>query len=73
MTYLFNQAEIAKFNGSLFLNEHVLWFNVSMEEAMAVDVVKGRSDLVDYVPDLLMGERVVVELAHLHHLVQVHV
>ena len=44
-----------------------------MEEAMAVDVVKGRSDLLYDVPNLLVGKWVIVKLAHLHHPVQVHI
>ena len=39
MTNLFNQAEVAQFNGSLPLYENILGLNVSMEEAVAVDVV----------------------------------
>ena len=44
-----------------------------MEEAMTVDVVEGRGDLLYDVPDLLVRKRVIIELAHLHHPVQVHI
>lgn len=44
-----------------------------MEEAVAVNVVQGRSNLLDYVPDFFMRKRVIIELSHLHHAVQVHV
>ena len=44
-----------------------------MEEAVAVDVVERRGDLVNDVPDLLVRERIIVQFAHLHHAVQIHV
>ena len=44
-----------------------------MEEAMAVNVVQGRRDLLYDVPDFFVGKRVIVELSHLHHPVQVHI
>ena len=44
-----------------------------MEEAMAVNVVQGRRDLLYDVPDFFMGKWVIIELSHLHHPVQVHI
>ena len=44
-----------------------------MEETVAVNVVERRGYLLDYVPDLLVRKRVVIELAHLHHPIQVHI
>lgn len=73
VAYLFDKAEIAEFNSRLFIDEHIFRFNVSMEETVIVDVVEGGGDLLDDVSDLLVGKRVVVELAHLHHAVQIHV
>ena len=73
MSNFFYEAEIAQLNSSLFLDEHVLWLNVPMEEAVAVDVVEGGGDLHYNVPDLLVRKRIVVQLPHLHHSVQVHV
>ena len=44
-----------------------------MKEAVAVDIVKSARYLVYDMSDLLVREGVIVELAHLHHSVQVHV
>ena len=44
-----------------------------MEEAMAVNVVQGRRDLLYDVPDFFVGKRVIIKLSHLHHPVQVHI
>lgn len=44
-----------------------------MEEAIGVDVVEGRRDLLDDVADLLVGEGIIVQLPHLHHAVQIHI
>ena len=60
MTDLLDQAEIAKFNSRLLLDKHVLRFNVSMEETMAVDIVKRVRYLLDYMSDLFMGKRIIV-------------
>ena len=73
MTNLFDEAEITQLNGSLSLDEYILRFNVSMKEAMAVNVVQRRCNLLDYMSDLLVREWIIVELAHLHHPVQVHI
>ena len=54
MSDFFDQSKITQLNRSLFLDEHILWFNVSMEEAMAVDVIEGGSDLLYDVSDLLV-------------------
>lgn len=44
-----------------------------MEEPMTMDVVKCSGYLLDYVPNLFMTERIIVQFAHLHHSVKVHV
>ena len=44
-----------------------------MEEAMAMDIVEGRRDLLYDVPYLFVRKRVIIELAHLHHPVQIHI
>ena len=73
MADLLDEAEIAQLYSRLLLDKNVLRFNVSMEEAMTVYIIQSRRDLVDYMSDLFMGERVVVELTHLHHAIEVHV
>ena len=73
MPDLLDQPEVAELDRCLALDEHVLRFNVSMEEAVVVDVVESLRDLLDDVADLLVREGVVVELPHLHHAVEVHV
>ena len=40
---------------------------------MAVNIVERRGNLIDDVSDLLMREGVIVQLAHLHHAVQIHI
>ena len=40
MSDFLHKAKIAQFNRGLFLDEHVLRFNVSMEKPMAMDIVK---------------------------------
>lgn len=70
---LFNEAKITELHRGLFLDKDILRFNVSMEEAVTVDVVECRCDLIDDVPDLFMRERVIVKFSHLHHSVEVHV
>ena len=67
MTYFFDEAEITQFNSCLFLDKHILRFNVSMEKAMTMDIVQRGCYLLNYVPDLFMGEWIVIEFAHLHH------
>ena len=44
-----------------------------MEEAVAVDIVQRGGYLHNNVPYLLVRKRIIVELAHLHHAVQVHI
>lgn len=44
-----------------------------MEKPVVVDVVQCRGYLLDDVSDLFVRERVVVQLAHLHHPIEVHV
>lgn len=44
-----------------------------MEEAVAVDIVQRGGYLHNNVPDLLVRKWIIVELAHLHHAVQVHI
>ena len=44
-----------------------------MEESMTVDVVKSCGYLLDYVSDLLVTKRIVVQFAHLHHSIKVHI
>lgn len=39
MTYFFDQTEITEFDSGLILNENIFRFNISMEEAVLVDVV----------------------------------
>jgi hypothetical protein len=73
MTDFLNQTEVSKLNGRLLPNKNIFWFNISMEEAMRMDVLERSSDLEDYVSDLLVREGVVVKFAHLHHPVKVHV
>ena len=73
MSDFFDQSKITQLYRSLFLDEHILWFNVSMEEAMAVDVVEGWCDLLYDMPDLLVRKWVIVQFAHLHHSVEVHI
>ena len=60
MTNLFDKSKIAQFDGRLFLDEHVLRFNVSMEEPMAVDIIQRRSYLLNDVSDLLVRKRVII-------------
>ena len=73
MPNLFDQAEVPELNSCLFLDQDILWLDVSVEEAVAVDVVQSSGYLLDYVSDFLMTEWVVIEFAHLHHSVKVHV
>ena len=73
MADLFDKAEISQLHRRFLLNEHVLWFNVSMEESVAMDVIQGRSYLLDDMTDLFVRERIVIEFTHLHHAIQVHV
>ena len=44
-----------------------------MEEPVTVDVVKSSGYLLDYVPNLFVTKRVIVQFAHLHHSVEVHI
>ena len=73
MADLFDKTEVAQLYRRLLLDKNILRFNVSMEEAVAVDVVERGGDLMDDVSDLLVRERIVVQFAHLHHAVQIHV
>ena len=73
MADLLDEAEIAQLYSRLILDKNVFRFNVSMEEAMTVYIIQSRRDLMDYMPNLFMGERVVVEFTHLHHAIEVHV
>ena len=41
MANLFNKAKVAQLDSGLFLDKHILGLDVSMEEAVAVDVVQG--------------------------------
>ena len=68
-----NKTKVTKLNGRLVLHENILWLHVSVEETMLVDVVEGDGNLFDYVTDFLVRERIVIELSHLHHPVEVHV
>lgn len=54
MTDFLHESEIAELDDRLLLDQHILRFNVSMEEAMAMDIVEGRSDLMDNMSDLLV-------------------
>ena len=69
----FDESKVADLDGGLVLHEYVLGLNVSMEEAMLVNVVKAQRNLSDNVSDLFVGKGVVVQFAHLHHSVEVHV
>ena len=44
-----------------------------MEEAVTVNIVQRGGYLHNNVPDLLVRKRIIVELPHLHHAVQVHI
>jgi hypothetical protein len=44
-----------------------------MEKAVIVDIVETSGNLLDYVPDLLVRERIVIQLTHLHHTIQIHI
>ena len=68
-----DKAKIAELNSRLILDEHVLRLHIPVEEAVLVDVVEGDGDLLDDVADLLVRKRVVVEFAHLHLTVKIHV
>ena len=73
MSYFFYQTKISKLNGRLFPNENVFWFNISMEEAMWVNVFQWGSYLEDDVSYFFMRKGVIVKFAHLHHPVEIHV
>jgi hypothetical protein len=70
---LLNQAEVAQLDERLLLYQNVFWFDISVEESVAMNVVERRGNLHGDVTDLFVRKRVVVELAHLHHAVKVHV
>ena len=44
-----------------------------MEEPMTMDVVKCSGYLLDYVPNFFMTEGIIVQFAHLHHSIKVHI
>ena len=44
-----------------------------MEEPMTMNVVKCCGYLLDYVSNLFMTERIIVQFAHLHHSIKVHI
>ena len=73
MADLFDKTKVAQLYRRLLLDKNILRFNVSMEEAVAVDIVECRGDLVYNVTNFFMREGVIVQFAHLHHAVQVHV
>ena len=73
MPNFFHEPKISQLNRSLLLNEHVLRLNVSMEKAMIVDIIESAGYLVDNVTYLFVRERIIVQVAHLHHSVQVHI
>ena len=44
-----------------------------MEEAVAVNIVQRGGYLLNNVPNLLVRKWIIVELAHLHHAIKVHI
>ena len=73
MSYFFYKPKVSKFNSCLFLDQDILWLDISMEEPMTMNVVESSGYLLDYVSNLFVTERVVVQFAHLHHSVKVHI
>ena len=73
MSYFFNEPKVSKFNSRLFLDQDILWLDISMEEPMTMNVVESSGYLLDYVSDLFVTKWIIVQFAHLHHSVKVHI
>lgn len=73
MSYFFHQSKITKLYCCLVLDEHVLWLNISVEEAVLVNILERVGNLLYYMPDLFMREGIIIEFTHLHHAVKVHI
>ena len=54
MADLFDKTKVAQLYRRLLLDKNILRFNVSMEEAVAVDIVECRGDLVYNVTNFFM-------------------
>ena len=56
----FNKSKVSNFNDWFALYKYVFWFDISVEEAVIVDVVKTCCNLLNNVSNLFMAERVVI-------------
>jgi len=73
MPNLFDQTEITQLDRCLILYQYILWLNVSMEKTVLMYVVQAERYLSDNVSNLFVRKRILIEFAHLHHSVQIHV
>jgi len=73
MPNLLYQAEISELDRCLVLYKHILRLNITMEESVLMDVVQRDGNLFYNVSYLFVREGIVVQFAHLHHAVQVHI
>lgn len=49
-----DEAEVSQFHCCLLIDEHIFGLNVSVKEAVTVDIIERRCYLMDNVPDFFV-------------------
>ena len=61
-----SEPKISQLNGSsVFVNQQILWFEISVEYAMLVEVDESLQDLVKETLGLLFGQRLISSRPHI--------